>query len=122
MSEPATPIGLLGYGTVGSAVDRLLRDRAEDIARVAGGAVSVRRALVRDLERPRGAPDGVLTGEFAAPSCAISNGHAVPPATRAMSSARSFRRRSTADPTVPYPRSPMEVAESVMTALSVAVR
>jgi homoserine dehydrogenase len=62
-----TAIGLLGYGTVGSAVDRLLRDRVEEIARVAGGPVEVRRALVRDTGRARAtaAPDGLLTGDFA---------------------------------------------------------
>ncbi len=63
-----TAIGLLGYGTVGSAVDRMLRDRVEEIARVAGGPVEVRRALVRDVARPRAtaAPDGLLTSDFAA--------------------------------------------------------
>ena len=66
MTDSATSIGLLGYGTVGSAVDRLLNDRAEDIARVAGGTVAVRRALVRDIERPRGATAGVLTTDFSA--------------------------------------------------------
>jgi homoserine dehydrogenase len=40
-------IGLLGYGTVGSAVDRLLQSRAADIERVAGRSVRVVRALVR---------------------------------------------------------------------------
>src|SRR5687768_5617844 len=62
---PTIPIALLGYGTVGSAVDRLLRDRADDIARVAGQPVEVRRALVRDLTRDRGAPPGVLTNDVA---------------------------------------------------------
>ena len=63
-----TAIGLLGYGTVGSAGDRMLRDRVEEIARVAGGPVEVRRALVRDATRPRdtAAPDGLLTADFAA--------------------------------------------------------
>ena len=62
-----TAIGLLGYGTVGSAVDRMLRDRVEEIARVAGGPVEVRRALVRDAGRARAtaAPDGILTSDFA---------------------------------------------------------
>jgi homoserine dehydrogenase len=62
-----TAIGLLGYGTVGSAVDRMLRVRTEEIARVAGGPVEVRRALVRDAarERPASAPDGLLTHDFA---------------------------------------------------------
>ncbi len=66
MTDLTTSIGLLGYGTVGSAVDRLLNDRAEDIARVAGGPVAVRHALVRDIERRRDARDGVLTTDFAA--------------------------------------------------------
>ena len=63
-----TAIGLLGYGTVGSAVDRMLRERAEEIARVAGGPVEVRRALVRDTARARAnaAPAGLLTSDFAA--------------------------------------------------------
>jgi homoserine dehydrogenase len=63
-----TAIGLLGYGTVGSAVDRMLRHRVEEIARVAGGPVEVRRALVRDAGRRRDAvaPDGLLTTDFAA--------------------------------------------------------
>ncbi len=60
-------IGLLGYGTVGSAVDRLLRDRATEIERVAGSPVEVRRALVRDVTRARSASPaaGVLTADFA---------------------------------------------------------
>jgi homoserine dehydrogenase len=62
-----TAIGLLGYGTVGSSVDRLLRAQSDDIARVAGTAVEVRRALVRNAGRPRpGAPAGLLTEDFAA--------------------------------------------------------
>jgi homoserine dehydrogenase len=64
MTSPI-PIALLGYGTVGSAVDRLLRERSDDIARVAGQPVEVRRALVRDLARERGAAPGVLTAAFA---------------------------------------------------------
>ncbi len=67
MAATHIPIGLLGYGTVGSSVDRLLRDRAADIARVAGRPVVVRRALVRDASAPRaGAADGVLTSDVRA--------------------------------------------------------
>src|SRR5262245_19805278 len=58
-------IGLLGYGTVGSAVHQLLSDRADAIERVTGGPVGVRAALVRDPSRHPEAPDGVLTTEFA---------------------------------------------------------
>lgn len=58
-------IGLLGYGTVGSAVDRLLRDSAESIERVTGQPVEVAAALVRDPARHPDAPQGVLTTDFA---------------------------------------------------------
>ena len=66
----ADPIGiaLLGYGTVGSAVDRLLTARKDDVARVLGAPVEVRRALVRDARRAR-EPEprpGILTEDFAA--------------------------------------------------------
>jgi homoserine dehydrogenase len=66
MPPAPIPIGLLGYGTVGSSVDRLLAARAEDIARVAGAPVEVRRALVRDpgRERPVPARSGLLTRSF----------------------------------------------------------
>src|SRR6478609_11183734 len=58
-------IGLLGYGTVGSAVHRLLREGAESIERVTGQPVEVAAALVRDPARHADAPDGVLTTDFA---------------------------------------------------------
>jgi len=66
MSSTPIGIGLLGYGTVGSAVDRLLRARADDIERVVGAPVEVRRALVRDLASKRdSAPrEGLLTDHF----------------------------------------------------------
>ncbi len=68
MAADPIGIGLLGYGTVGSAVDRLLSARRDDVARVLGAPVEVRRALVRDLGRPRGDAirDGLLTDDFAA--------------------------------------------------------
>ncbi|MGI9187598.1 MAG: homoserine dehydrogenase [Gaiellales bacterium] len=68
MSSTPIGIGLLGYGTVGSAVDRLLTARAADVERVVGAPVEVRRALVRNLAAPRdSAPrDGLLTDDFAA--------------------------------------------------------
>jgi homoserine dehydrogenase len=60
-------VGLLGYGTVGAAVDRLLVENAEDIERATGLRLRVVRALVRDADRDRpSAPaDGVLTTDFA---------------------------------------------------------
>ena len=60
----AIGIGLLGYGTVGGAVDRLLRERGDVVARVAGRPVHVVRALVRDPGKHRDAPEGLLTTRF----------------------------------------------------------
>jgi homoserine dehydrogenase len=61
------PVALLGYGTVGAAVDRMLRESANDIERATGHRLSVVRALVRDPARERAyaPPDGVLTSDFA---------------------------------------------------------
>ena len=42
------PVALLGYGTVGSAVDRLLAENADDIERATGHRLRVVRARVRD--------------------------------------------------------------------------
>jgi homoserine dehydrogenase len=64
MSSVDVPIALLGYGTVGSAVDRLLREQAADIERATGHRLRVVRALVRDPARTR-EPDAPLTADFA---------------------------------------------------------
>ena len=68
MTDSPIGIGLLGYGTVGSAVDRLLQARHEDVTRVVGSPVEVRRALVRDVSAPRDSSPraGLLTSDFAA--------------------------------------------------------
>jgi homoserine dehydrogenase len=62
------PVALLGYGTVGAAVHRLLAEQGDEIERATGHRLRVVRALVRDTEKQRAfAPGpGVLTGEFAA--------------------------------------------------------
>ena len=59
-------IGLLGYGTVGSSVNRMLVDSADEIERATGHRLRVVRALVRDpaKERPFPAGDGVLITDF----------------------------------------------------------
>jgi homoserine dehydrogenase len=57
------PVALLGYGTVGSAVDRLLQEQAADIERATGHRLRVVRALVRDPKRKRG--ETPLTADFA---------------------------------------------------------
>jgi homoserine dehydrogenase len=59
------PVALLGYGTVGVAVHRLLEEGADDIERATGHRLRVVRALVRDGSR-EGAPSGLLTDDFAA--------------------------------------------------------
>jgi homoserine dehydrogenase len=58
-------IALLGYGTVGSAVSRLLAERAGEIERVTGHPVRVAAALVREPGRHPDAPAGLLTTDFA---------------------------------------------------------
>jgi len=63
-SEPLG-IGLLGFGTVGSSVHRLLEQHKGNVERVAGRPVQVVRALVRDPSKPREAADGLLTTDFA---------------------------------------------------------
>jgi len=70
-----TNIALLGYGTVGAAVDRLLAASADDIERATGHRLRLVRALVRDPGRHPEAPTGLLTSEFDAiagdPSIAV---------------------------------------------------
>ncbi len=60
------PIALLGYGTVGAAVNRLLTESAEDIERATGHRLRVVKALVRDAGKERDYPAaaGVLTTDI----------------------------------------------------------
>ncbi len=62
-----TNVALLGYGTVGAAVDHLLTASADDIERATGHRLRVVKALVRDVARDRSTPPraGVLTDDFA---------------------------------------------------------
>ncbi len=46
-------IGLLGFGTVGSGVVRVLTDNSQLIAQRAGTAISIKKILVRDLTKKR---------------------------------------------------------------------
>ena len=68
MASVDVPVALLGYGTVGAAVDRLLTENADDIERATGHRLRVVRALVRDVDAERGfrPADGVLTTDFTA--------------------------------------------------------
>ena len=51
MGAVDVPVALLGYGTVGAAVNRLLTEGADDIERATGHRLRVVRALVRDPDR-----------------------------------------------------------------------
>jgi homoserine dehydrogenase len=57
------PVALLGYGTVGASVHRLLEEQGDEIERATGHRLRVVRALVRDADKERRfAPaTGVLT-------------------------------------------------------------
>lgn len=65
MSQQRIAIGLLGYGTVGSNVYRLLDEQAQDIAAAVGASISIKKVLVRDVLLPRsGAPREIFTENF----------------------------------------------------------
>ena len=49
-------VGLLGLGTVGTGVARLLIEQADRIVRRSGRHVEIKWAVVRDLERARACP------------------------------------------------------------------
>src|SRR6185437_383162 len=66
MASVDVPVALLGYGTVGAAVNRLLQEQADDIERATGHRLRVVKALVRDTgkERQFEPAPGVLTTDF----------------------------------------------------------
>ena len=65
MASVDVPVALLGYGTVGAAVHRLLEEQGDEIERATGHRLRVVRALVREPRKQRGfAPEaGVLTDD-----------------------------------------------------------
>ncbi|MES1246483.1 MAG: homoserine dehydrogenase [Actinomycetota bacterium] len=67
MASVEVGVALLGYGTVGASVSRMLAESGEEIERATGHRLRVVRALVRDAgkARPFPADDGVLTTDFA---------------------------------------------------------
>jgi homoserine dehydrogenase len=67
MASVDVGVGLLGYGTVGAAVARMLSESGDEIERATGHRLRVVRALVRDpaKERTFAPADGVLTSDFA---------------------------------------------------------
>jgi homoserine dehydrogenase len=56
VSETVVRVGMLGCGTVGGAVARMLHDHADDIALRTGVRPQLRRVAVRDLGRDRDVP------------------------------------------------------------------
>src|SRR5262245_20375406 len=74
MATVDVPVALLGYGTVGAAVTRLLDEQGDDIERATGHRLRVVHALVRDPDRERSYPpgDGVLTTDFEEIRCDAS--------------------------------------------------
>jgi homoserine dehydrogenase len=56
MSERVLRVGMLGCGTVGAAVARLLEGHRDDIERRAGCRLEVHKVAVRDLGKPRDVP------------------------------------------------------------------
>ncbi len=58
-----TKVAIIGVGTVGSGVARLLLDHGDRTARHAGRVLWLEKAVVRDLKKPRGCdlPAGILT-------------------------------------------------------------
>jgi homoserine dehydrogenase len=65
LSSIDVPVALLGYGTVGASVNRLLTEQADDIERATGHRLRVAKALVRDVGKERDYPaaPGVLTDD-----------------------------------------------------------
>ena len=61
-----TKVGLIGLGTVGSGVARLLVDHGDRTARNAGRVLWLEKAAVRDLAKPRDCelPAGVVTDQI----------------------------------------------------------
>ncbi len=63
MANAPLRVALIGMGTVGTGVARILTAQAERIARRAGQPIEIRRVVVQHLEKPRGVtlPDGMIT-------------------------------------------------------------
>ncbi|WP_076464598.1 homoserine dehydrogenase [Actinomyces mediterranea] len=55
-SLPTLKVGVLGAGTVGSQVIRILGEKADDFAARSGARLEVGSVLVRDVDAPRDAP------------------------------------------------------------------
>jgi len=63
---PPLKIALIGLGTVGTGVAKILLGQPQQIARRAGRPIEIRRVVVRDLQKPRDVnlSDGLLTDDL----------------------------------------------------------
>lgn len=61
-----TKVAIVGLGTVGAGVAKILLDHGDRTARNAGTTLWLEKAVVRDLNRPRDCelPEGVLTDDL----------------------------------------------------------
>jgi homoserine dehydrogenase len=61
-------VALIGLGTVGTGVARILTGHPDRIARRAGRPIEIRRVVVKNLNKPRGVtlPSGVITDDLQA--------------------------------------------------------
>ena len=61
-----TNVGIVGLGTVGQGVAKLLLDHGDRTARHAGRTLWLKHAIVRDLSKPRGVdlPDNILSDDL----------------------------------------------------------
>ena len=66
MSVAPLRVALIGMGTVGTGVARILTDHAERIARRAGRPIEIRRVAVQHLEKTRAValPAGLITDDL----------------------------------------------------------
>lgn len=65
MSERTISVGLLGMGTVGRGVYRILKDNQAGIKQKIGATLAVKKILVRDITKDRGVEleEGLLTSD-----------------------------------------------------------
>src|SRR5580700_8210500 len=66
MTAASTKIGIVGLGTVGSGVARLLLEHGDRAARHAGRRLVLEQVVVQDVQKPRGVtlPPGVLSTDL----------------------------------------------------------
>lgn len=66
MPQPPLQLAIVGLGNVGTGVAKILTEHPDRIQQRSGRSVEIRRAVVRDLSKPRdiSLPPGVLTNDL----------------------------------------------------------